>query len=133
MLPRVVLVFLLAISIVSCDPTVAASFTVAPISPPAARETEAQEAVAIAATLAARHGLRPRSSLQGRGLAAYFAGIYRSPTNELNFSVSQAADGTIQFTLTEAITTVWSSKGDSLRQELRDTLSVRFPSRLEER
>jgi hypothetical protein len=135
---RVALIFFAVLGTVSCDPTVGASFSVTPAAPPPVPDSEVRDALSIAGILAERYGLQLRSNLQPRDLAAYFTEIADSQAqyplhNELDFRVRQFGDGTISFTLMEAITRTWSLKGDSLRQALRDTLSVRFPSRINER
>ncbi len=80
----------------------------------------------IAGALAQRYALDARGTTDPCSLATYYA-----TTSEgwLDFCVTHATNA-VEFHLSEYRTGSWSSKGDRLRTDLRDTLTAQFGSRV---
>ena len=127
--------FVVCLSSTSCDPGVGVYFSLPSSVPPGGTESEVRETLAIAEALAERFGLSP-IPIDGTQIAAYSTTVDSDgdgrASQELTLLVSQNRRGTIFMSVSEAITSTWSLKGDSLRQELRDAVHARFPSQVEE-
>ena len=119
----------LVILALSCDPGVRDHFTV---RAPAYSHPDSIRALtlAFAARLANRHQLRPASV--GRCEVSYsrYYDVDRRPDMihnvDLILCLSTDRSGTIDIALSESITRRWGPIGDSLRQELRDSVVQLF-------
>jgi hypothetical protein len=111
----------------ACDPAVGVTYRVS--MQPAEADSIIPLSVAIADVLAQRHALGPRAPWEGCTLADYFFDF--EGAHWVHFCVTRAGNA-VEFGLSEAITRSWGPKGDSLRRELRDTLTMQFGPRVNE-
>ena len=117
------LVLLIAFQL-ACDLGVDVTYRVS--MQPAEADSIARLGVEIAGALAQRYALDARGTTDPCSLATYYA-----TTSEgwLDFCVTHATNA-VEFHLSEYRTGSWSSKGDRLRTDLRDTLTAQFGSRV---
>ena len=113
----------------ACDPRVAGEYVV---SATAGDDSTSAESAQIAQALAQRHGMQARSLDSSCELASYEADVSGPDPGPrfLDFCVDPRGPWSVSFSLVEIIASDWSSKGDSLRHELEDTLQARFGNRV---
>ena len=114
---------IIAFCLSACDPGVMVQFLVTT----AGDDSTSQTSVQIANVLAQRHGLGARPVDSRCDLASYHT--ESSPSHWWDFCIDNRGQS-VSFVWEEWITTDWSSKGDSLRRELEDTLRIRFGNRV---
>jgi len=121
------LLFVIAVA-TSCDPGVSAEFRVNTTGH--ARDNVTVRAIATSQRLASRYGLlvfRPATDYC-QLLSATGSDRVRGQSVMLRLCIGRVDSTQIRITLGEAITMEWGPRGDSLRGELRDSLSHLFGS-----
>jgi hypothetical protein len=122
------LVFLSVAIIAACDPYVASEVLLAPSPNPAAWDSTGAGVIALIDTLAKRHGLKPEKwpySCDVGSSQGTREGTWRSSSTWLSVCVARVSPHRVHIFMKEPGFR-WSPGGDSLRQELPDSLRVRF-------
>ncbi len=123
---RALYIVVVAVAMASCV-GVQVDFDIAPSAvPEPSQQSDLQAVMAVTETLAQRYALGVKPDLPPGYVVGYWS-------EALSLDVFQRSNGSLSVELVDAANSRWTAKGDSLRQALRDALSARFPSRIEER
>jgi len=114
-------------TLAGCDPGVIARFSIVPVPTPAPGDSAAiVAATQVAGALAARHQMTALPRDRHCQHAGYWIeDVWSDHRFRLTLCVTSARGG-VEVRVSEFITAHWGAKGDSLRDEVHDSLVARF-------